>query len=137
MRTISRPRPRIAVLDDHDDTRELLHILLESEFSVAEFTEAAALLEAMKKENFAAIVADIMLPKLNGYYLVTTLRADPRFKNMPVIAVTALAMPADREKAMAAGFTEYLTKPVEPQDVIDAVWRHIGGRADSSAWRGP
>src|ERR1051326_8597930 len=116
MKTSGRPRPRIAVLEDHDDTRELLQILLDSEFSVTGFTEVEALLEALNRESFAAIVADIMLPKVNGYHLVSVLRSDDRFKDLPIIALTTLAMPADRKKAMAAGFTEYLTKPVEPQD---------------------
>ena len=116
-------KPRIAILEDHDDTRELLCVSLQDDFLVSDFREAAELLHVLETGTFAAIVADIMLPGLDGYRFVRTLRADSRFRDLPVIAVTALAMANDREKAMAAGFTEYLAKPVEPQEIVAAIRR--------------
>jgi CheY-like chemotaxis protein len=118
-------KPRIAVLEDHDDTRELLLIFLESEFSVRAFREVSDLLKALEEEKFAAIVTDIMLPGVDGYYFIETLRRDPRFQSLPVIAVTALAMESDRERVVASGFSDYLVKPIEPQEVADAVRRCI------------
>jgi len=126
-------KPLIAVLEDHDDTRELLIIFLESEFSVRAFREVSDLLNALEREKFAAIVADIMLPRIDGYQFIETLRRDARFGSLPVIAVTALAMESDRQKVIASGFTDYLVKPVEPQEVADTVWRWIQVQGGGSA----
>jgi CheY-like chemotaxis protein len=116
-------KPHVAILEDHDDTRELLRVSLQDDFTVSDFREAVELLRALETGTFAAIVADIMLPGLDGYNFVRTVRSDARLKDVPVIAVTALAMANDREKALTAGFTEYLAKPVEPQAIIETVRR--------------
>jgi CheY-like chemotaxis protein len=118
-------KPRIAVLDDHDDTRELLHVSLEPEFDVQVFAHGASLLDAVEKEQFDLIVADIMMPELDGYQLIRELKSRDRSKNIPVIAFTALAMAHDRANVLTAGFAAYLIKPVEPQKVIDAIWRTL------------
>lgn len=116
-------KPRLAILEDHDDTRELLRISLENEFSCRDFRDASHLLSALAEENFSAVIADIMLPGLDGYDFIRTVRANPRFRDLCVIAVTALAFEADRHKAIAAGFNEYLVKPISPMDIAGVVWR--------------
>src|SRR5581483_4315375 len=113
----------IAILEDHDDTREMLRVALESDFSIREFRNASDLLSALEREKVSAIIADIMMPGLDGFEFVRTLRADERFAKLCVIAVTALAMPNERDKGVAAGFTDYLVKPIAPADVAAAVWR--------------
>jgi CheY-like chemotaxis protein len=116
-------KPRIAVLEDHEDTRELLRISLSEEFTVIDFSDAATLLDAMQREKFSAIVADIMLPGLDGYDFVRAVRRQEQFRDLCVIAVTAMARPDDREKAMAEGFTEYLVKPIGPSEISKVIWR--------------
>ena len=113
----SSTKPRIAILEDHEDTRDLLRVALSDAFSVRDFRDAADLLAALEQETFSVVVADIMLPGLDGYALIRTLRNDPRFADQCVIALTALAMAADREKAMTAGFTDYLVKPITPDEI--------------------
>jgi CheY-like chemotaxis protein len=116
-------KPRVAILEDHDDTRELLRISLDSEFSCRDFADASQLLAELGEGNFSAVIADIMLPGLDGYQFIKTVRSDPRFRNLCVIAVTALAYEADRQKAIAAGFNEYLVKPITPFEIAGVVWR--------------
>ena len=116
-------KPRVAILEDHEDTRELLRISLGSHFSCRDFEDASHLLAELDSENFSAVIADIMLPGLDGYEFIRTLRSKPRFQNLCVIAVTALAFEADRQKAIAAGFNEYLVKPVTPMEIAGVVWR--------------
>jgi CheY-like chemotaxis protein len=128
-------KPRIAILEDHEDTRELLRILLEDEFTVQEFRTAAELLAALELEKFDVIIADIMLPDLDGYDFIRALRADARFKDLPVIAVTALAMASDREKAMGMGFTDYLVKPLEGTQLKLMIWRSLNGTTSGSSPR--
>ena len=99
-------KPRVAILEDHDDTRELLRISLDSQFSCRDFADASQLLAELGEGNFSAVIADIMLPGLDGYEFIKRVRANPRYRNLCVIAVTALAFEADRQKAIAAGFNE-------------------------------
>src|SRR5215813_6298911 len=116
-------KPRVAILEDHEDTRELLRISLASQFSCRDFANASQLLAELGEENFSAVIADIMLPGLDGYEFIKTVRSNPRLRNLCVIAVTALAFEADRQKAIAAGFNEYLVKPISPSDIAGVVWR--------------
>ena len=116
-------KPQVAILEDHDDTRELLRISLDSQFSCRDFADASQLLAELGEGNFSAVIADIMLPGVDGYEFIKTVRANPRFRNLCVIAVTALAFEADRQKAIAAGFNEYLVKPITPLEIAGVVWR--------------
>jgi CheY-like chemotaxis protein len=104
---------RILVVDDKATSRELLRTVLENDGYIV--VEAADGLEAIQKahaENPALILLDLQLPLRSGYEVLNELRRDPQFAALPIIALTASAMQGDQEKALAAGFTAYLTKPV-------------------------
>ena len=104
---------KILVVDDKATSRELLRSVLENEGYIV--VEAADGLEAIQKahaEGPALILLDLQLPLRSGYEVLNELRRDPQFATPPVIALTASAMQGDQEKALAAGFTAYLTKPV-------------------------
>ena len=124
MSHIEKAKPLIAVLEDHDDTREFLTIMLGDHFSVQEFRDAVELLSVMQREKFSAVVADIMLPGLDGYGFIRAVRSDERLKNLCVIAVTALAMPGDREKCLAVGMSDYISKPLNIERLLSLmrVW---------------
>ena len=117
------PKPHVAILEDHEDTREMLRVGLETDFSITLYGDAAELLAALEPGKFSAIVADIMLPGLDGFGFIEAIRRDFRLANLCVIGVTALAMPTDREKGIAAGFTDYLVKPITPNDIKSVLWR--------------
>jgi CheY-like chemotaxis protein len=123
MSNVEKAKPLIAVLEDHDDTREYLTLALGDHFSIQAFGDAGGLLSVLQREKFSAVVADIMLPGLDGYGFVRAVRANEQLKDLCVIAVTALAMPGDREKALNAGFTDYLVKPVASTEIASILWR--------------
>jgi CheY-like chemotaxis protein len=77
----------------------------------------------MERERYSAIIADIMMPGMDGLSFIKALRQDRRFKDLCVVAVTALAMSGDRQKAMAAGFNDYLVKPIAPSEIVAVVRR--------------
>ena len=129
---MNAPKPRVAILEDHQDTREMLRLALESQFSIYDFQDASELLSVIGQENFSAIIADIMLPGLDGYGFIRSLRQDPRFQDLCVVAVTALAMANDREKGMAAGFTDYLVKPINPQEIAAVIWQYLDATTTGS-----
>jgi CheY-like chemotaxis protein len=58
------------------------------------------------------VILDIHMPKLDGFGVIRRLRADPAYSSIPVIALTASAMAGDRDSVLAAGFSEYISKPV-------------------------
>ncbi|MEU8516438.1 HAMP domain-containing protein [Kitasatospora sp. NPDC048722] len=70
------------------------------------------------------VLMDVMMPGLDGYAAIAAIRADERFARLPVIAVTAKAMPGDQDKSLAAGADDHVTKPVDTDDLLDRM-RHV------------
>lgn len=71
------------------------------------------------------IICDVHLPKMDGYEVVRAVKAEPALQRTPVIAITALAMVGDREKLLEAGFDAYISKPIEPEHLVEQVERHL------------
>ncbi|MFA5262418.1 MAG: response regulator [Opitutaceae bacterium] len=71
------------------------------------------------------ILLDIQLPAMDGYAVARELRKHPEIANVPIIAVTSYAMIGDREKSLAAGCTDYIEKPINPDTFLQQVERHL------------
>ena len=71
------------------------------------------------------ILMDVMMPEMDGYTATAKIRAMPEHAAIPIVAVTAKAMPGDREKSLASGATDYVTKPVDADDLITRIKRHV------------
>ena len=103
---------RIAVIEDNPDNRLLLSALLEERFEVLEFASGAEALEQMPAQRPDLVLLDISLPGMDGIAVLRLLRADAELGHLPVVAVTAHAMAGDRERFLAEGFDDYLSKPI-------------------------
>ncbi|HZU83242.1 MAG TPA: PAS domain S-box protein [Polyangiaceae bacterium] len=115
---------RVLVVDDDPDARELLHDLLVSAGARVETAESAAAgLEAVRRFRPDVLVSDIGMPVEDGYTFVRHVRALDRSEGgaIPSIALTAYTRGEDRTKALAAGFTTHVAKPVNPHDLVSAV----------------
>lgn len=74
-----------------------------------------------KQSDFDLVLMDIMMPEIDGYEAIRRLRAIPKFNHLPVIALTAKAMMEDREKCIEAGASDYIAKPVDPDQLISLI----------------
>jgi CheY-like chemotaxis protein len=73
----------------------------------------------------ALVLMDVMLPGLDGNETTKVIRTMPEFASLPVVVLTAKAMPGDRDKSIAAGATDYLTKPVDLDHLLETMRTHL------------
>ncbi len=92
--------------------------MLKSEYRVVTYGTGPEALEAFTREPPDIVIMDIALPGMSGLEVIKRLRADSVLKSIPVIAVSAHAMAGDREKFLAAGFDDYLPKPIAGRAVL-------------------
>lgn len=115
---------RIAVVEDNPDNRMLVQALLEDRYEISEYETGVAAVEGLPDDIPDLILLDISLPEMDGTEVLAWLRKQDDLKEIPVIALTAHAMAGDREKFLAAGFNDYVTKPILDEDLlIEAIER--------------
>jgi CheY-like chemotaxis protein len=114
----------VLLVDDDADTREFLAAALRGSGAVIEAVESAgAALDVMRTFRPEVIVSDIAMPDQDGYAFIRSVRAMPidAGGRTPAVALTALARPRDRLRALAAGFQTHLPKPIDPGELVLAV----------------
>ncbi len=105
---------KILVAEDDQPSRELIREILETRgYSVIVACDGGEALQKIQESAPNLVLLDLQIPVMDGFAVLSRLRQDPRFASLPVVAVTAYAMRGDREKALAAGFDAYLTKPID------------------------
>ncbi len=124
--------PKILVVEDNAVNRRLAGYLLRAKgYEVREAETAAAAFEAVRAQRPDLILMDVQLAGMDGLEATRRLKADPATRDIPVVAVTAYAMPGDREKALAAGCAGYITKPLDTATFVEQVAAHLSGGARS------
>ncbi len=118
--------PNILIIEDNEQNLYLMRFLLEKNgFSVTaaqDGQEGVRLACALKP---AAILLDIQLPIMDGYAVAAALRRCASLDGVPIIAVTSYAMLGDRERILAAGATDYVEKPIDPDTFVERLHRHL------------
>ena len=113
---------RILIADDMTNGRELVRTVLErAGYEVLEACDGREAVEIARRELPDLIILDLQMPVLNGYDVLERLREDTRFATLPIVALTANAMQGDRDRAIAAGFTAYIPKPVSLPNLRDQI----------------
>jgi CheY-like chemotaxis protein len=119
---------QIAVVEDNPDNRLLVRAILEDQFDLVEYETGPLALAGLVASPPALVLLDISLPEMDGTEVLRHLRADARFRKLPVIALTAHAMAGDRERYLALGFNGYVTKPILDEDeLLEAIQTALAG----------
>ncbi len=104
--------PTIAVVEDNADNRLLLQAILGDQYDLVEYENGADALAGMSNARPDLVLLDISLPGMDGSEILRRMREDLSLRALPVVALTAHAMSGDRERFLAAGFNDYVTKPI-------------------------
>lgn len=113
-----RAMKKIAVIEDNPDNRLLVRALLEDQYEIFEYEDGISALAELGGNLPDLVLLDISLPHMDGSEVLRRIRADEKLKALPVIALTAHAGFADREKFLSEGFDDYVTKPITDEAVL-------------------
>jgi len=114
----------ILLIEDNPNNIKLMVMLLEQQnYQVTVAVDAETGIEQAKAVNPDMILLDIQLPEMDGMEACRIIRKDPHLSYIPIIALTAFAMPGDKEKILASGFDEYMAKPFNYRDFLKLVER--------------
>ncbi len=116
---------RLAIIDDSEDALELFEFVLRDPHEFVTFTSGKEFLKEFRPGQFALILLDMAMPDMDGFEVFRRIQQSD--KNVPVVAITAAAAPAEREKALRAGFCDYFVKPIlEIEQFRKTVYSHVG-----------
>jgi len=121
---------KIAVVEDNPDNRMLVQALLEDRYDISEYETGVEAVRGLPGDIPDLVLLDISLPEMDGTEVLAWIRGQAELKDIPVIALTAHAMAGDRDKYLAAGFNDYVTKPIVDEDIlIEAIERCLSPTA--------
>jgi two-component system, cell cycle response regulator DivK len=112
-------KPTILLIEDNEQNRYLATFLLERHgYTVVSAVDGRRGIAAAETFVPTMILLDIQLPGMDGYAVARALRTNPALRLTPIVAVTSYAMPGDREKALEAGCSGYIEKPINPDTFV-------------------
>ena len=130
----ARSIARLLIVEDNEDNLQLMMMLLEDfpHLDLETANDGAEALEKAAAQDYDLILMDCQMPLVDGYEATQRLRASARNQTVPVVALTANAMQGDREKCLAAGMSDYLTKPIVIDELLATIERWTSQAVDAS-----
>jgi CheY-like chemotaxis protein len=122
---VLRGRKVLVVDDDARNIFALTTVLENQEMEVLSATNGRQAIDLINTTpNLSVVLMDIMMPEMDGYETMREIRKDPRWRSLPMLALTAKAMKGDREKCLEAGASDYIAKPVNTEQLLSLlrVW---------------
>lgn len=120
----------ILVADDEPSIVLSLEFLLKKAgYRVRVVRDGAAVIPAMREERPDLVLLDAMMPGRDGFDLCQAIRAEPDWAVIPVLMLTARSREVEKQKGLALGATDYITKPFSTRDLVETVRRHLAGGA--------
>lgn len=119
-------KKRILYVEDNEQNMYLVRFILEKHgYEVASALDGQEGIELAAKILPDLILLDIQLPRMDGYAVAQSMRSNPGLASTPIVAVTSYAMVGDRDKALAAGCTGYIEKPINPDTFIEQMEQYL------------
>ena len=121
--------PHILLAEDNEINQLFVKTILKKQFKLMVAPNGKVVIDLLNKEHFDLILMDLHMPEMDGYTATSVIRKmdDQEKRTTPIIALTAAAIKGEKEKCIAAGMDDYISKPFETQDLIDMIYKHIGG----------
>ena len=120
---------KILIVDDNAINLKLVAYLMRANgYTVQTALDAESAIEAIRTNHPDVILMDIQLPGIDGLELTRRLKADPKTRDIVIVAVTAYAMKGDQAKALAAGCDDYITKPIDTRTLPETIAKHLAKR---------
>ena len=118
---------KVLIVDDEADIIEILQFVLEAQgYECITALDGEEGLKLAREISPDLIILDVMMPKMNGYKICRLLKFDEKYKNIPILMVTARAQDKDKEIGEETGANEYITKPFQVDYVIEKVKSYLG-----------
>ena len=125
---------RVLLVEDNDLNQEVaLGLLRDAGFVVDLAEDGQRALDKLYAADYDIVLMDMQMPVMDGVTATVALRLDPRRQGLPVVAMTANAMQADRERCLAAGMNDHIAKPIEPEDLWKTLLKWVKPRHPPSA----
>ena len=122
-------KPSVLIVDDEANIVLSLEFLMgEAGFDVRVARDGEAALVAVRDRPPDVVLLDVMTPVKNGYEVCQAIRADPALRNVKIVMLTAKIREVEREKGLALGADEYVTKPFSTRELVERVKRLVGGK---------
>ena len=117
------PEYKVLIVEDSHTMRQLISFALKRirEIRIVEASDGVDGLKKLSTEKFDLILTDINMPVMDGLKLVSLVRNDANYKNIPIVVITTEGAQEDRDRALALGANDYLSKPIQPNRILEVV----------------
>jgi two-component system chemotaxis response regulator CheY len=119
---------RVLVVEDSPTMRQLIVFALKRirNLQIEEAGDGVGGLKKLSAQKFDLVVTDINMPIMDGLKLVSLIRNDPQYKDVPVVVITTEGATEDRDRALALGANEYITKPIQTARILEVAKKMLG-----------
>jgi CheY-like chemotaxis protein len=116
---------RVAILDDHDETRSLLRLWLEGQYDISDYSHPEQLLADLSTKNFHLLLIDLKLRTGRGSDVLRIIKTMPARPRPVVIALMSSAFRSDREQAITSGFDDFVVKPIDAEKLQATIQKYL------------
>lgn len=122
---MSTPAYKVLIVEDSPTMRQLIAFALKRirGIKIVEANDGVDGLKKLSSDKFDLILSDINMPIMDGLKLVSLVRRDPNFKDVPIVIITTEGASEDRERALSLGANDYITKPIQTTQILDVARR--------------